>query len=97
MAGRFQHPRQQAAHLDDVAIDGAQIDIGDLGGLVVGGDDPAIILLLQFGDAADMVVMVMGDENIRQRPALALQRLDDRAGFRRVDRRGGLGRGSWIR
>ena len=43
-------------------------------------------------DAADVIVMVVRDENIRQRPALALQRLDDRGGFRRVDRCGGLGR-----
>ena len=71
----------------------AQVDIGDLGGLVVGANDPAIIFLLQLGDAADMVVMVVGDENIRQRPALALQRPDDGAGFRRVDRCGGLGCG----
>src|SRR5258708_15524944 len=40
-----------------------------------------------------MVMMVMGDEDVRQRPAFALQRLDDGGGFRRVDRRGGLGRG----
>ena len=52
------------------------------------GDDAAIIFLFQLGDAADMVAMVMGDQNIRQRPALALQRLDDGAGFRRVDRSG---------
>jgi len=37
----------------------AQVDIGDLGGFVVGGDHPAVIFLLQFGDAADMVVMVV--------------------------------------
>jgi hypothetical protein len=71
----------------------AQIDIGDLGGLVVRGDHAAIVFLLQLGDAADMVAVMMGDQNIRQRPALALQRLDDGRGFRRVDRGGRLGRG----
>ena len=75
----------------------AQVDIGNLGGLVVGGNDPAIIFLLQFGDAADMVVMVMGDENIRQRPALALQRLDDGAGFGASIDAVALVAGSWIR
>ena len=35
----------------------------------------------------------MGDQNIRQLPALALQRRDNRPGFRRVDRGGRLGRG----
>jgi hypothetical protein len=75
----------------------AQVDIGDLGGLVVGGDDPAIIFLLQLGDAADMVVMVVGDEDIRQRPALALQRLDDRAASGASIDAVALVAGSWIR
>ena len=93
MARRLQHARQQVADLDDVAIGGAQIDIGDLRGLVVRGDDAAAIFLLQLGDAADMVVMMMGDQDVGERPALALQRLDDGAGFRRVDRGGRLRRG----
>ena len=97
MAGRFQHPRQQAADLDDVAMGGAQIDIGDLGGLVMRGDDAAIVFLLQFGDAADMVVMMMGDENIRQRPALALQRLDDGAASGASIEAVALVAGSWIK
>ena len=85
MAGRFQHPRQQAADLDHIAIDGAQVDIGDLRRLVVRCHDAALVFLLQLGDAADMVVMVMGDQDVRQRPALALQRLDDGGCFRGVD------------
>ena len=51
-----------------------------------------MILLLQFGDAADMVAMMMRDQDVGQAPALPLQRLDDGAGFRRVDRGGRLGR-----
>ena len=93
VARRFQHPRQQASHLDDVAVDDALIDIGDLGRLVMRGHDAATVFLLQFGDAADMVAMVMGDQDVRQRPAFAFQRGDDRGGFRRVDRRGRLGCG----
>ena len=49
-------------------------------------DDAAAVFLLQLGDAADMVAMVMGDQDVGQCPAFALQCLDDRAGFRRVDR-----------
>ena len=43
----------------------------------------------QLGDAADMVLMMMGDQDIRQGPALALQGGDDGTGFRRVDGQGG--------
>jgi hypothetical protein len=93
MARRFQHPHQQAADLDDVAMAGAQVDIGDFGRLVVRGDDATVEFLLQLGDAADMVAMVMGDQDVRQRPAFTLQRLDNGGGFRRIDRSGGLGRG----
>src|SRR6266853_3344394 len=54
-------------------------------------DHAAAIFLLELGDAADMIVMVVGDQNIRQVPALAVQRRDHGAGFRRVDRGGRLG------
>ena len=91
VARRFQDPRQQVPDLDDVTVTGAHIDIADLGGLVVRRDHAAAIFLLQLGDAADMVVMVMGDQNIRKLPALAFQRRDHGAGFRRVDRGGRLG------
>jgi hypothetical protein len=68
----------------------AQIDLRNLRSLVVGGNHAALVFLFQLGDAADMVAVVMGDENIRQRPSLALERPDDGAGFRRVDRGGRL-------
>ena len=42
-------------------------------------------LPLQLTDAADMVMVVVGDENIRQRPALLLQCPDDGSCLRRVD------------
>ncbi len=93
VAGRLKHPRQQTSDLQDVALAGSKVDMGDLGGLVVGRDHAAVVLLLQFGDAADMIVMVVGDENIAQRPALALERVDDGGGFRGIDRGGCLGRG----
>ena len=92
MAGRFQHPRQKAADLHDVALGHAQIDICDLCGLVMGADHPRSILLLQLGDTADMIAVMMGDKNIGQSPALALQHLDDGRGLWRIDRGCGLGR-----
>jgi hypothetical protein len=94
MARRLQHPRQELADFDDVAVADAQIDIGDCRGLVVRRDDAAAIFLLQLTDATDMVVVVVGDEDIRQRPALPLQCPDDGSGLRRVDRSRRLG--GWI-
>ena len=59
----------------------------------MGRNHATIIFLLQLGDTADVIAVVMGDEDIRQRPSLALQRRDDRTSFRRVDRGGGFGGG----
>ena len=89
----FQHPRQKAPHLHDIALADAQVDICDPGGPVMRSDHATVVFLLQLGDAADMVAVMMGDENIGQRPALALQRLENRPCFRRVDRGGRTGRG----
>ncbi len=58
----------------------------------MGADPAAAIFLLELGDAADMVAVMMGDQNIGQRPALALQRFQNRPSLRRVDRGGRLGR-----
>ncbi len=80
------------SRLHDIALADAQVDICDPRGLVVGSDHATAVFLLQLGDAADVVAVMMGDENIRQRPALALQRLGNRPRFRRVDRGGRPGR-----
>ena len=97
MAGRFQHPRQKSANLDDVALLHPHIDQRNFRGLVVRRNDAAIGLLLQFTDAADMIAVMVGHQDIGQRPALALQRLDDRGCLRRIDRGGRLGRGIMIK
>ena len=91
MAGRLQHAGKQLADLDDVAMADAQIDIGNRGRLVMRRDHPAAILLFEFGDRADMVVVMMGDQNVGQGPAGSLELADDRTCFGRVDRRGGAG------
>src|SRR4029450_13355536 len=88
----FQSPRQKAPNFDDIALADAQVDICDPGGLVVRPDHATAVFLLQLGDAADMVAVMMGDEDVRQCPALALQRLENRLRFRRVDRGGRPGR-----
>jgi hypothetical protein len=48
-------------------------------------------IFLEFGDATNMVGMVMRYQNIGQGPAFALQGLDNGTCFRRVDRGGGPG------
>ena len=91
MAGCFQHARQQVSYLDHVGIRDAQVNVRDLRRLVMRRDDAAIVFLLEFGDTADMIAMMMGDQDIGELPALALQRLEDGTGLRRVDRRRCLG------
>ena len=91
VAGRLQYAPEQAADLDDFGIGDAQVDVCDFGRLVMWRDDAAIVFLFEFGDPADMIAMMMGDQDIGELPALALERPQDGAGFRRVDRRRRLG------
>src|SRR5581483_2101378 len=69
----------------------AQVDIGNLRGPVMWCDDTAAIPLLKLGNAADMVAMVMRDQDVREFPSLGFQRLDDGAGLRCIDRGGRAG------
>jgi hypothetical protein len=64
VARRLENPRRQIADLDHVAVADAQVDIGELCGPVMRGDDAAAIALLQLEDAADMIAMVMGDQDV---------------------------------
>lgn len=91
VAGRLQYAPQQAADPDDFGIGDAQVDVCDLRRLVMRRDDAAIVFLLEFGDPADMIAMMMGDQNVGELPPLALERPHDGAGLRRVDRRRRLG------
>jgi hypothetical protein len=65
-----------------------RFDQRDLRGLGPGRDHPAFVLLLQFGDAAGMVAVMVGHQDVGELPAGLLQRGLDGRGFRRVDRRG---------
>ena len=53
----------------------------------MGRDDAAIVFLLEFGDASDMIAVMMGDQDVGELPALALQSVKDGTCLRRVDRR----------
>ena len=76
VARRLQHARDERADLHRVALLHAQVGVGDGLRVVVGGDDTAIVFLLQFGDAADVIAVMMRHQDIGQRPAFLLQRLD---------------------
>ena len=54
----------------------------------MGGDDAATMVLLELGDAAGVIRVVMGDEDVAEPPAGRLERGLDRRGLRRIDRRG---------
>ncbi len=86
MTGRLQHARCEVADLDGRAFLHAFVHKSDSRCFVVWRDDAAIVFALEIGNAADMVGMVVSDQNIGQRPTFTLQRLDDRPCFRRVDR-----------
>jgi hypothetical protein len=90
VSGCLQHARCERAHLHGVALLHALVDVGDRLRLVVRRDDAAFILLLQLGDAANVVAVMVGHQDVGQLPAFLLQRLDDGGGLRRIDRRGGL-------
>ena len=69
-------------------LDGAVVHAG-LGGARLRPDHLAVISRLQRRDAFDVVEVLVGDEDVAERPAALLQRGDDRIGVGRVDR-GGL-------
>jgi hypothetical protein len=54
----------------------------------VRGNHPASVALLEFSDAAGVIGVMMGDENVGEPPAGRLQCVLDRRGLRRIDRRG---------
>ena len=88
VARRFEHARFERADLDLVVLAHRHIDQGDARGLALGRDDAARIVLLEFRDAAGVVGMMMGHEDIGEPPAGRFQRRLDRRGLGRVDRRG---------
>jgi hypothetical protein len=90
---RLDHLRGKGADLDAVAFADLDIDGGNLGGFPARGDDAAMVALLECGDAAGVVAMMMGDENIGQRPAGGGERGLDGRRLRRIDGGGGAGRG----
>ena len=84
---RLEHPSPQRADPNLVIFAHRRIDEWNARGLAVRGDDTATVALLEVGDAAGVVRMVMGDEDIREAPAGCLQRGLHGCGLGRIDRR----------
>ena len=91
MPGRLDHFPLHAADVDAVALLHLDVDAGDRAGLLGGADDGAAGHALDDGVAGGVVVMMMRGEDMRQRPALLVQRGEQLLGVGRIDRGGGLG------
>ena len=90
---RLQHAPDQRADLHHVALAHRYVDLGNLLRFLARRDDAAEVFLLQLGDAAGMIGVVMRHQNIGEAPAFLGERGIDRAGLGRIDRRRRPGRG----
>ena len=88
VAGRLEHMGLERSEPDLVVLAHRGIDQRDAAGLAVGRDDAAAMALLEFRDAAGVIGVVMGDEDVGELPAGRLQRGFDRRGLGRIDCRG---------
>ena len=93
MAGGLEHRARQIADRNGVALAHGLVDAWDLGGLLGRRHHAAFVLGLERLDAAGVVVVMVGDQDVGKLPAGLLQRRLDGRGLRRVDRGGGAGVG----
>src|ERR1700730_13170184 len=88
------HPCFKPPGHNAVALANREIEAADLGGFLGWANDAgARKPRLESGDALDVIEMMMGDQDIRQRPLPRRERVEDWGGLGRVDRRCGAGRG----
>ena len=86
VAGRLYNGKPDRADGDHIALAHIMIDAGNAA--LVGqrrAHAHVWILRAQLRHAADMVVVMVGEQNIGERPALLRQRRQNGGGFRRVD------------
>ena len=93
MAGRLDHAALGAADLDNVPLLHLDVERRDRSRLLGRTHDGAAGHALDDGVAGGVVVVMMRDENMGQRPALVVQRGKQLLGVRRIDRGGRLGLG----
>jgi hypothetical protein len=77
----------EAAELDRVAFRHFHVDAGNALGLALGADDGATCRFLELQVTAGVIAVMVGDQQVRQLPALRLQPREDGLGVGRVDRR----------
>src|SRR5687768_10060954 len=91
MARRLDHLDRMPGEGELSAIAEGEAETGNLVGLVLGTGNLDIEALLQCKVRLDMVLVMMGREDVGQRPAAPLERIEDGLLLRRIDRGGPAG------
>ncbi len=88
MTGRLEDAARERAHAHQIALAHGLVDLRNSIGLRVRRHHPAAVALLELLDAAGVIVMMMGHQNVGEPPAGGPQRRLDGGRFRRIDGRG---------
>ena len=93
--GRLDDLGLERAHAHDIVFLDLDVEAIDPMRVLFRADDAGVRKpRLQLGNALRMIGVVMCDQNVRERPAVLLERGENRAGFRGVD--GGRGFRGWV-
>jgi len=82
---RLEHAPDQRADLHDVALAHRHVDMGNLLRFLARRDDAAEMFLLQLGNPAGMVAVMMRHQDVGEAPTFLGERRIDRAGLGRID------------
>src|SRR5215216_8209593 len=85
MSGCLQHARGELTQPDHAAFGHRVVDQRNALSLVVRSDHAATVALLQVRNAAGMIAMMMGDENVGELPAGLVECRLDRPRFRSIN------------
>jgi hypothetical protein len=88
MAGRLDHLDRMAGKIEAVTIADTLVDAGNLVGFVDRSGDGHAEAFLEREIRLDMIMMMMGRENVGQFPAAPAECVEDGLFLRRIDRRG---------
>ena len=87
MAGRLEHAPDEAADGHEITLANRDVDVGNLRRLLAWRDHAAFVALLELGDPAGVVAVMMRHQNVGEPPAGLLQRRLDGGGLGGIDRR----------